>query len=76
MSSGTEVGSLFWAATHSDTTPAPEAAPAASSCCGPKPAAKTETAEAPAAKSSCCGPKPAAEASGQAPAEKKSSCCG
>lgn len=77
MSSDTQVGDLFWAASHSQQLPVVQQEPKAS-CCGPKPAAKAETAAAPAA-SSCCGPKPSATTDAPVAAEAttaKKSCCG
>jgi len=76
MSSETQVGDLFWAASNAQQLPVVQQE-AKSSCCGPKPAASMEKAAAPAA-SSCCGPKPAATAKepAEAATAKKSSCCG
>jgi hypothetical protein len=76
MSNETQVGDLFWAASHSQQLPVVQQEPKAS-CCGPKPAAKAETSAAPAA-SSCCGPKAEAakEPVAAAAATEKSSCCG
>lgn len=75
--SDTSPGALFLAATQSQPLPVVEET--TSSCCGPKPAAKT--ADAKTTVSSCCGPAAkSSTATGEpattAAAQKKSSCCG